>query len=332
MGHGECRLVRQSQDGLHRGALEVDGQGRFPKPLLQQCRHRRGQVELIDGAVGIHVEAATGADGLLPGQRTHQPDDVKEVQQIVVAIQVAEMIARDERHVRDLRALRRCGQRVAVFGPGALKKIVNRGRIELAGEFERQSPVGGGPRTDANLPGVAIGPVEQRARRAAALTAPGAIGGDHDRLAGFAGVVERRGFKHLTRVVRPALNVRPHLQAAVPELLAAVGAGRHHVTGDAVVAHRPWRQHRNHHGGVDRQDLDGSPGSGELPEGPRDSHRRQQNQVRPELRRQPREQTRQGKVHCAAASTAAHEAGQSRHEQHGADGIGCFRRRVDRVE
>ena len=153
----------------------------------------------------------------------------------------------------------------------------------------------------------------------------------HNRDVVEAGVVERWRFEDRSRIVGAAVKVGADLKSAVPQLNAAVNAGRQHRAGEPVVAQDPGRErpcgaYQEHDGA--HQPLMRSP----LEHRIRGEQQRNQNQVGTKLRCETGQQTRHGECLPALSMARGAENHERRHEDHGADRVRGLRRGVDGVE
>ena len=146
-------------------------------------------------------------------------------------------------------------------------------------------------------------------------------------------VVEDRRFEHRARVVGAAVQVRADLQRAVPELHAAVDAGRQQRAGQTVVADDPRRQRD---AGAVRRAAAAPPTRRQREASPAVRMPASKSGTRIRFGRncgaRPDSSADQREPAPVVAAERHREGDERRHEDHRADGVGRLRRGVDRVE
>ena len=167
----------------------------------------------------VEVERRGGGQRFLPREMAHQPADVEDVEQLMVPIEIAEMIGR---HEIDQRLA------IAALWETSCRRTRRSNRPwpgdACAGISNVPAHAGTGTALQPFQRRIAIGAIGQSQRRFPARR-QWSIGRDDDRRF-EAGVVECGRREDRSRVVRAALEIRADLQRAVPQLDAAVRAGR----------------------------------------------------------------------------------------------------------
>ena len=250
-------------------------------------------------------------------------------------ILIAEIVRRHEVHGR----IQRSGGRRLLRDdavrrrPGRVEVVIDGGVVRLWRHVEMYAAFPKRPRREAHARRIPIRPVrcaDGQRPDAGAAARHRRHARHHQRLSVGPRRGERALAEHLSRIVEPVRVERPLLQAAVPQLDAAVRAGRNETTRQAHVSHRPRRddgpcrddQHREMHDGRSRSKHERDRGQPD----------REQQQIRPNLHRGAREESARREPPDVPPLLPAHERRHARDEEHRADGIGCLRRCIDRVE
>ena len=266
----------------------------------------------------------------------YQAHDVEDVEQIVVTIKVAEVIRRHEGHERGVRATEgreKSRRRFSVpFRERGFEVVVEDGRRRLSCDLDAQPVVLTRLGRGATVLWIPVGPIDQVHPLTPPCQAPDVLPGDDDGLVDDAGVVEGRRLEGRAGIVGAALEVRPDLQCAIPELEAAVGAGWHERLGEPVVADDPRQERQAGHAEVHRhlhhRRACHTPGRHVAGGG----DWRKQDQVGPKLRSEPCHQSGGRQRPPAAAADAAADEDQARQEDDGRHAVGGLRRHIHRVE